>query len=179
MWMHLSILNMKAGRGKNEFLSQAVNQPISIIQFETCSHPPVDTKGIAGLLSGTRVLWWLPLHYFLQQQQKVLRKTKSSFTLSARIASDKFNCRSPFHHNRQPSHLQAMYSTSVSFWCETVQTRRGRVQLAGGLEPLTFYDHVEQRSCCCQEGSSLPSIISLNFLHCRWIRYCQGRDVAF
>lgn len=128
MWMHLSILNMKAGRGKNEFLSQAVNQPISIIQFETCSHPPVDTKGIAGLLSGKRVLCWLPLHYFLQQQQKVLRKTKSSFTLSARIASDKFNCRSPFHHNQRPSHLQAMYSTSVSF-CLCREARAPDVRL--------------------------------------------------
>lgn len=46
-------------------MSQPMNRIIRIIQVETCSHPLVDTKGIARVLSGKQLLWWLPLHYFL------------------------------------------------------------------------------------------------------------------
>lgn len=148
------------------YISQPVNQLISVIQLETCSHPLVDTKGIACLHPGKQ-LWLrlLPLHYFFYSRSRATTTTKKvsrKWRAALRQALwHQFNCNS--------SQLATFTLTGSVFnkrlflsvqggpspWCETVQTRRGRAQLAGGLQPVTFYDHVEQRSCCCQEGSLL------------------------
>lgn len=90
------------------YLSQPANQLISIIHFETCSHPLVDTRETARLLPGKQLLLWLPLHYFLYSRGRTtttktsFKNSKSSFPSSAPNASDT-SLIAAHHHNLQPA----------------------------------------------------------------------------